>query len=87
MTAPISVNAQTDVEINDSCNCCFPWRRRHKHIEKKVDKVYQENRSVEKPKVEIKKTAKKIHSDPVLLQTTGEWIFESNPKLGFQGYE
>ena len=29
MTAPLSVNAQahTEVEVNDSCNCCLPFRR------------------------------------------------------------
>lgn len=27
MTTP-SVNATTNVEVNDSCNCCWFWRRR-----------------------------------------------------------
>ena len=48
MSAPVSVNAQADTKISDSCNCvsrcCIrrPKKRRHKHTEKtekKVEKV------------------------------------------------
>jgi len=30
MTEPLSVNVQahTDVEVNDSCNCCIPFRKK-----------------------------------------------------------
>lgn len=90
MAAPLTVNTNAEVEINDSCNCCFPFRRkkqRHHHIEKKVDKVYQENVANEKPKMVITKTVKKNHSEPTLLMTTGEWIFEDIPRKGFQGYD
>ncbi len=43
MTAPLSVNAVTDVEINDSCNCCLPFRRKNKHkeIDKKTEEVFE----------------------------------------------
>lgn len=90
MAAPLTVNTNAEVEINDSCNCCFPFRRkkqRHHHVEKKVDKIYQEHLPLEKPQVKITKTVKKIHSEPMLLMTTGEWFFEDIPQKGFQGYE
>lgn len=30
MTAPLSVNATSEVEVNDSCNCCIPSRKKKK---------------------------------------------------------
>ena len=28
MTQPLSVNAQTNVELNESCNCCWFFKRK-----------------------------------------------------------
>lgn len=30
MATPLSVNANTKVEVNDSCNCCWFWRRKQR---------------------------------------------------------
>ena len=39
MTAPLSVNATSEVEVNDSCNCCIPSRKDKKKHRKDVKTV------------------------------------------------
>lgn len=45
MGAPLTVNADTNTKVSDSCNCvtfcCIPRRRKHchKHTNQKIDRV------------------------------------------------
>lgn len=44
MATPLSVNAKTNVEVNDSCNCCWFFRKKpkekHRNTVTVTDEVY-----------------------------------------------
>lgn len=43
MTAPLSIKAESSVEVENSCNCCIPIRKK-KHPHKSVTTVTEEIR-------------------------------------------
>lgn len=54
---PDSIHAQSQVEINDSCNqcCCFGWKRRDKKTEETRKKVERQAAVIDLPKTTPKK--------------------------------
>ena len=59
MTQPLSVNAQSNVEMVDSCNCCFFPMRRRKKKDEKVQEVFEKViTQAEKPEVQVGETQK-----------------------------